>query len=573
MRRTKIVATVGPKSRDPEVLREMVRAGMDVVRINLSHGDVEDHRAVVRAVRALEAECGRPLGILFDTAGPEVRLTGLPDVGLELAAGDVVRIGSEPPALKPSWPEVVQHVAPGATLLLDDGNIVLKVREAGDPLVAEVVAGGRLVNGKKLSCPGARWPLEVLTDADRAALAMGVAEGIDWVAASFVRSADDVFAVKRALEELGAWIPVMAKIESALAVEALDEIVTVADGVMVARGDLGVELPVEQVPWLQKQIIEQAHLAGKPVVTATQMLESMVEHPRPTRAEVTDVANAIWDGTDAVMLSAETAVGRWPALTVATMARIAEAADRQRPRPVRGTRRLANVTQAVSHASVTAAEDLGASAIITATESGHTAEAVAHLRPTVPILAVTARPQVARRLAVVWGVTARLMEPAQNTDDMMDKAVRVALASGLVHPGDLVVLTGGVPVGQPGSTNLLRVLTIGEAILRGQGIGRDAVAVGEVIVVTDVRAVIPRQVAGKILVARATTRDWVPLIEVAAGLIVEQGGLTSHAAVVGLSLGKPTVVGARDATTRLTTGQTVTVDGQRGLVYAGTVQI
>jgi pyruvate kinase len=573
MRRTKIVATVGPSSRSPEVLRQMARAGMDVVRINLSHGSLDEHRAVIRTVRALEAELGRPLGVLFDTAGPEVRLSGVPEGGIDLAPGDVLQIGSEPPALVPSWPAVVRTLEAGATVLLDDGNIVLRVRQAGDPLIAEVVAGGHLVDQKKLACPGARWPLDVLTDADRAALALGVEEGIDWVAASFVRSADDVFAVKRALEELGAWIPVMAKIESALAVEALDEIVTVADGVMVARGDLGVELPVEQVPWLQKQIIEQAHLAGKPVVTATQMLESMVEHARPTRAEVTDVANAIWDGTDAVMLSAETAVGRWPALTVETMARIAEAADRQRPRPMRGTRRLANVTQAVSHASVTAAEDLGASAIITATESGHTAEAVAQLRPTVPVLAVTARPQVARRLSVVWGVTAQLMEPAQNTDDMMDKAVRVALATGLVNAGDLVVLTGGVPVGQPGSTNLMRVLTIGEAILRGQGVGRDAVAVGEVLVVTDVRAVIPRQVQGKILVARATTRDWVPLIEVAAGLVVEQGGLTSHAAVVGLSLGKPTVVGAKDATSRLTTGQIVTVDGQRGLVYAGSVQV
>lgn len=568
------MATIGPKSRDPEVLRRLMDAGMDIARINLSHGSVDAHRQTIRELRALEGQAGRPLGIMLDTQGPEVRVLGLEADGVYLKPGTKVTVGVGADALiRPSWPGVLDDLKPGDRILLDDGNITLQVEIPGDPLTAIVTVGGHLVNQKKLSCPGARWPLPVLTDADQEALKMGAEEGIDWVAASFIRSADDVFFVKRALEELGSLTPVMAKVENALAVEALEEIVTVADGIMVARGDLGVELPVEEIPWLQKHIIERANAASKPVVTATQMLESMVDHGRPTRAEVTDVANAIWDGTDAVMLSAETAVGQDPPLAVQTMARIAEAADVKRSEAKRVARRFGTVTAAVSHASVTAAEDLGAAAIITATESGHTAQAVAMLRPSIRVLAVTPKESVARRLKVVWGVESYLMPSAANTDDMMEKAVQVALESGYASPGDMVVLTAGLPVGQPGTTNLMRVLTIGEAILRGQGLGPERVATAEVIVVTDVRAVTPRQTEGKILVAKATNRAYVALMEGAVGLVVEEGGLTSHAAVVGLSLGKPTVVGAKDATSRLTSGQVVTVDGHRGLVYRGSVQI
>jgi pyruvate kinase len=579
-RRTKIVATIGPASDDPATLAAMIRAGMDVARLNLSHGDLGTVERRMRAIREARAEVGRPVAVLLDTAGPEVRVLGLPEPGLDLVPGQRVTIGAAGEAtLVPSWPGVLDELKPGDRILLDDGNLVLRVREGGRPVVATVVVGGHLVNHKKLSCPGSRWALDVLTENDRAALKLGLEWGMDWVAVSFVRSADDIFYVRRVLEEMGGGhVPLMAKIENAAGVETLGEIVRVADGIMVARGDLGVELPVEEIPGLQKRIIRQANEVGKPVVTATQMLESMVAHGRPTRAEVTDVANAIWDGSDAVMLSAETATGQHPVAVVETMARIAREADRQEPSrfartaPV-GRREGTTVTLAISRATAEVAEELGAQAIITATESGHTAQAVARWRPGVPILAVTPEERVARRLMVVWGVVPLVMEPARDTDDMMETAVQVALAAGLVEPGAQVVLTAGVPVGQPGTTNLLRVMTIGEAILRGQGVGPEGAATGEVVVVEDVRGFSPRQLEGKVLVARATDREFVPLIEQAAALIVETGGLTSHAAIVGLSLGKPTVVGAHDALARLTTGQVVTVDGHRGLVFPGSVQI
>lgn len=571
---------MGPACADPAAIRQLIDAGMDVARINLSHGNLDQLRTNLTNLRAAEQQAGRLLAVMLDTSGPEVRVVGVPDEGLDLKAGETVTLGPEGQAvISPSWLGALDALRPGSRILLDDGNIVLRIRDVGPPAYATVVAGGHLVNHKKFSCPGDDWNLDVLTDFDRRALSVGLEMGIDWVAASFIRSADDVFVVRRYLEDCGGDdVPIMAKIENARGVDRLEEIVRASDGIMVARGDLGVELPVEEIPGLQKDIIGRACRAGKPVVTATQMLESMVEHGRPTRAEVTDVANAIWDGSDAVMLSAETAVGRDPARAVQTMARIAEIADDRVtagsiPRRVSPMEGAMTVTQALSHATVAAAVDLGARAIITATESGHTALAVARQRPPIPILAATPQVAVARRLKLVWGVEPLLMEPAQDTDDMMTKVVNVGMRAGRLEPGDMVVLTAGVPVGQPGTTNLLRVLTIGEAILRGQGVGPEGAATGEVVVVEDVRAWTPRQVEGKVLVAARTDRHFVPLMERASALIVEEPGLTSHAAIAGLSLGKPTVVGAQDAMKRLSTGQVVTVDGYRGLVFQGQAKI
>ncbi|MGC8489748.1 MAG: pyruvate kinase, partial [Clostridia bacterium] len=451
---------------------------------------------------------------------------------------------------------------------------VLRVLAAGNPLAAVVESGGHLVNHKKLQCPGVRVRLPMLTPHDQAAIRAALGRRLDWIAASFVQDVDDVFEVKRWLEDEGVDVPVMAKIETRAAIHNLDDIVRVSDGIMVARGDLGVEMAPEQLPWLQKQIIEAANRMGRPVVTATQMLESMCEHPRPTRAEVTDVANAIWDGTDAVMLSEETAAGQYPVAAAATMARIAEEADTRGSRvSERAGSDRASVTRAVSHATVTAAQDLGARAIISATESGYSARAIARLRPRIPILAVTPHAHVARRLRVVWGVDPYVMAPVEGSDAMIARAIGVVTDAGRIEAGDMVVVVGGVPTGQPGTTNLMRVVTVGEAILRGQGMGLDQAATGAVLVVEEVRAVTARQAAGKVLVARATNRDWVPLMQEAAALVVEEGGLTSHAAVVGLSLGKPTIVGAREATSRLANGQIVTVDGRRGLVYQGTANV
>ncbi len=573
-RRTKIVATLGPASSGPDVLLSLISAGADVLRLNLSHATPPEVAATIRELLHLERVQGVHPAVLLDTAGPEVRVTGIPEGGRELRPGDTVCFGDGPGCIGLTNQDFLADVQEGARLMLDDGALVVTVSRPGNPLAATVEAGGVLKNHKKLQCPGVRLHLPMLTETDRASIVEAAALRIDWIAASFVQDTDDVFDVKRWLEDQGLDVPVMAKIETRAALENLDDIVRVSDGIMVARGDLGVEMPAEQLPWLQKQIIEVANRMGRPVVTATQMLESMCEHPHPTRAEVTDVANAIWDGADAVMLSAETAAGRYPVPAVMTMARIAREADGREARVGHGPGLdRETVTRAVTHATVTAAQDLGARAIICATESGYSALAIARLRPRIAVVAVTPHAHIARRLAVVWGVDALTMGRADGSERMIELATATALEAGRIKPGDMVVVVGGVPTGQPGTTNLMRVVTVGEAILRGQGMGLEQAATGAVLVVDDVRAVTPRQAQGKVLVARTTNRDWVPVMEAAAALVVEEGGLTCHAAVVGLSLGKPTVVGAEEATSRLANGQIVTVDGRRGLVYQGAANV
>ncbi|GAB6875508.1 pyruvate kinase [Thermaerobacter litoralis] len=633
-RRTKIVCTLGPSTDDPQVLRRMLEAGMDVARINLSHGTAADHRRRVELLRRVAAEVGRDdVGILFDTRGPEVRVGPLPGGALELAGGQRVALvaadqaaargagaeGSGPagapagaggpgdggagggagapragssqagsvqgagetgpagcPVIPVSYSRVATSVGPGDRILLDDGNLVLTVEESdGVYVYCRVDAGGRLLQGKKATLPAESLDLPYLNEADRADVRLGIELGIDFIAASFVRSAADVHALRRVIEEAGGDQWVIAKIENRLGVERLEEILASADGIMVARGDLGVELPVEDIPLLQKQIIQAANRAGKPVITATQMLESMVQHPRPTRAESTDVANAILDGTDAVMLSAETAAGRYPVEAVEIMARIArrtEAALDYGQRLARtGLEEHRTVTDAVSYASCTAAENLGAAAILTATQSGYTSRMISRHRPRQPIVAVTPSRRVARKLSLVWGARALVTAAQKDVDGLIEEAMREAVKGGFVRPGDLVVITAGVPVGQPGTTNMLQVHTVGQAVLRGTGVGQGS-HTGPVRIVRDPEAAGAFH-GGEVLVAVATDRDFMPLIEKAGALITEEGGLTSHAAIVGLHRGIPTIVGAAGALETLQDGETVTVDARRGLVYRGWARV
>ncbi|WP_243239353.1 pyruvate kinase [Sulfobacillus harzensis] len=454
MRRTKIVATLGPSSTNREVLRQLVEQGLDVARINLSHGTVDHHRVVIRLVRAIEQEAGRPIGVLLDTAGPEVRIRTRNPAGLKLVHGAELILGTSDDAdLRPNLPALLSYLNVEDRLVLGDGNLALAVKEVGDVARVVVESAGFLDDNKKITCPGQVWPLPVLTDLDRAALAMGIEEGIDWVAASFIRTADDVVQVRRYLEELGSAVPIIAKIETKAAVENLEAVVRMSDGIMVARGDLGVEYPPEDVPWLQRAIISAANRAGKPVITATQMLESMVHDNRPTRAEVTDVAHAVLEGTDAVMLSEETAAGDFPVEALAVMARTAAASeahltDPPKPRFISGT-----VTDGVCHAALTAAEDLEARVIVTATETGHTAFSMAAHRPHVPILAVTPYEEVARRLTLVWGIQSQLINEHRSLEAMVSDAVAIAVRYGWADAGDRVIVTGGAPVGQAGSTN------------------------------------------------------------------------------------------------------------------------
>lgn len=572
MRKTKVVVTLGPASDSPDVFRRLVDAGLDVARINLSHGSVDHHRTVIRMVRQVEQAVGRPIGIMLDTAGPEVRMRTRNGQELSLMEGQYLSLGSDPDCdLIPSIKELVQHVQSGHQLVVGDGNLILEVVEAGDPAKLQVIQGGVLTDNKKITCPGVVWPLPVLTEGDRTSLQMGIAEGIDWVAASFIRTDEDVIEVRRQMESWSAnVVPIMAKIETRLAIENLDSVIRMSDGVMVARGDLGVEYPAEDVPWLQKRIIDAANRAGKPVVTATQMLESMVHDSRPTRAEITDIAHAVLEGTDAVMLSEETAAGEYPVQAVKVMARAAEVAEAHpwdsvpRARYGQGT-----VTDAVCHAALTAAEDLEARVIITATESGHTAQSMAAHRPKVPILALTPYESVARRLTIVWGLHTQLMNTHESLEAMVDESAQISLNSHWSWPGDRVIVTAGAPIGEAGSTNVLRVVTVGDILLKGQGLGPEGQVHGEILKVRNPREVRVEDVAGKVLVVGQTDGEWTPYMQRARAIIAEAGGLTSHAAIIGISSSIPTVVGVDKALDELEDGQTVTVDAGAGTIRAG----
>lgn len=582
MRRTKIVCTIGPASESRETLIELIRAGLNVARLNLSHGTREEHASRLKTIRQAARETGEYVAIMLDLKGPEIRIGTFPGGKIRLEDGDLFTFSTRPGAgsqesVSVEHPGLTRDVEPGAHLLLDDGNIVMEALEVGETTVkCRVLAGGTLADRKKINLPGMKVSLPALSEKDVEDIRFGAREGVDFIAASFVRKAADVLAIRKVIEDAGASIDVISKIESKEGLENLEEILKVSNGVMVARGDLGVEVPAEEVPLAQKDMIARCNRVGKPVITATQMLESMVSHPRPTRAEASDVANAILDGTDAVMLSAETAAGEFPTEAVRVMARIAErteqALDYQSILARRAASPLRTVTAAISHATVHTAQDLGAAAIITPTQSGHTARMVSKYRPRSPIIAVTPEERVARRLALVWGVSAVVQPKTDSTDEMVDRAIEGALRTGQIKNGDLVVITAGVPVGIQGTTNLLRVHTVGDVMIRGTGIGPKAVT-GRVCVARMVRDAEEKFSPGDILVAVATDRDFVPFMEKAAAVVTEEGGLTSHAAIVGINLGIPVVVGAEGATGILEDGLLVTVDGIRGLIYHGEARV
>ncbi|MCL6634747.1 MAG: pyruvate kinase [Peptococcaceae bacterium] len=583
MRRTKIVCTIGPASDSVEVIKRLLLAGMNVARLNFSHGTHEEHARRISNVRRAAGEVGKNVAIMLDTKGPEIRLGYFQEEPVTLAEGEEVTLTTEDikgdkTRIPVNYPGLPADVRPGDTILVADGLIALKVLSAsGKEIRCRVVNGGELSSQKGVHVPGVPVNLPAVTSKDVEDIKFGVEHRLDFIAASFVRKAADVLAIRQILEEAGAGLDIIAKIESREAINNLDEIIKVADGVMVARGDLGVEIPAEEVPLLQKAIIERCNRAGKPVVTATQMLESMIHNPRPTRAEASDVANAIFDGTDAVMLSGETAAGKYPVEAVETMARIARRAEAAlHYEEMLGKKRSVSpqrtVTDAISYATCATAQDLGAAAIITSTESGHTAKMVSKYRPRAPIVAVTPHARVLRKLALVWGVQPLLVGVRNNTDEMMAAAIEVSLSAGLIKGGDLVVITAGVPVGVHGTTNLIRVHTVGDILARGTGIGQRAVT-GVVRVARTVREALEKVRPGDILVTPATDSDYVPAMEKAGAVITEVGGLTSHAAIVCLEFGIPVVVGVEAATAILPDGETVTVDGQRGLIYSGTARV
>lgn len=583
MRKTKIVCTIGPASESPETLEKLMKAGMNVTRLNFSHGTHEEHKVRIENIRRVREKLGKSIPIILDTKGPEVRLGTFKKGSEEIFPGQKFilttrDIEGDNTIVSISYKALPEEVKEGTSILIADGLIELSVidKNATD-VICRVVNGGIISDRKNVNIPGATSKLPAMTQKDIEDINFGIDNDIDFIAASFIRRASDVLEIRKVLEQRKIYhMQIIAKIENQEGVDNCDEILRVSDGIMVARGDLGVEIPTEDIPIVQKHLISRANAFGKPVITATQMLESMIRNPRPTRAEVTDIANAIFDGTDAVMLSGETAAGKYPVETVSTMASIAERTEtaldyRERLIKSDGDNK-SSVTNAISFASCAAAADLGASAIITPTQSGSTARMVSKYRPKAPIIAATPNEKASRELSLSFGVYPIIVKPTESTDEMIQHSVDKALEEKLIGSGDLVVITAGIPVGVPGTTNLIKVHVVGDIIAKGTGIGSRA-ATGKVCIIKNVDEDGPKLQEGDILVAKATDLDMIPLMRKAAAFIIEEGGLTSHAAIVGLELKKSVIVGVKNALNDLKNGQIVTIDGSRGLIYSGRTRI
>ncbi|MEY3464324.1 MAG: Pyruvate kinase 2 [Cyanobacteriota bacterium] len=575
MRRTKIVATIGPATESPQRLRELIAAGATTFRLNFSHGDHSEHAARIATIRAVSSELGAHIGILQDLQGPKIRLGRFPGGPITLAKGDPFTLTSRDVECNQTiatvtYDKLADEVVAGSRILLDDGRVEMRVEQvdqAQQTLHCSVTVGGVLSNNKGVNFPDVQLSIRALTDKDRADLEFGLAQGVDWVALSFVRNPSDLIEIRELIASHGHATPVVAKIEKFEAIDQIDDILPLCDGVMVARGDLGVEMPAEEVPLLQKELIRKANSLGIPVITATQMLDSMVSCPRPTRAEVSDVANAILDGTDAVMLSNESAVGDFPVEAVATMATIARRIERDYPQRVIDSRLATTIPNAICQAVSTIARNLNAAAILPLTKSGATARNVSKFRPSTPILAITSEPRVACQLQLCWGVNPLLVPEQTSSTSTFSLAMGMAREQGFLRDGDLVVQTAGTLSGVSGSTDFIKVGIVSAVLSQGTGIGSGSVS-GRVRLVTSAEAANGIQ-PGEILVVRDTDPTFEGAIRKAKALITEAGGAESHAATTARSHGIPAIVGVSHALSSLEQGEIVTLDLQRGEVHRG----
>ena len=577
-RKTKIICTIGPASANEDTVREMIRGGMDVARLNFSHGDHAGHKRTADMIKAARDELGTYTALLLDTKGPEIRIGKLvepvaleKDAEFKLVFDDI--IGDET-QVSVTYKDLWRDIDVGSRILIDDGLIELRVLEAtAAGINCRVINGGRISDRKGVNVPGVKLSMPFLSERDIADIEFGIAEDFDFIAASFTQCAEDIEKIRDLLEKRGNRdIRIIAKIENAAGVENIDEIIKVADAIMVARGDMGVEIPMEDIPIVQKKLISKAYSAGKPAITATQMLESMTKNPRPTRAEITDVANAIYDGTSAIMLSGETAAGAYPVESVRTMASIATRTESDISYTERFVRSsgFSNVTTAISHAACTTATDLGANAIITVTKSGQTARMISRFRPETPIIGCSPSLKVCRQLSLSWGVSPMLIEEQTTSDALFDHALNRAYADGLVEYGDLAVITAGLPLGVAGTTNILKVQIVGDVLTSGTGISAGADTVCGTLCVCRDEAEMRREFkGGEILVIPSTSNKVIDLLRHARGIICEIDGEDSHAAIVGQALGIPVIVGALGATRILKNGTAVTLDAKRGMVYCG----
>lgn len=578
--KTKIVCTLGPASDKADTIRKMIQAGMNVARLNFSHGTHEGHKLIADTVKSVRTELGTHTALLLDTKGPEIRLGALaspvnlePEQEFRLLFDDSV--GDKTHA-SITYKNLWRDVSSGSRILIDDGLVELRVTDASETgIITRVVNGGTVSSNKGVNVPGVKLSIPFLSERDKSDIEFGIKEDFDFIAASFTQCAADIEKIRALLEKNGGdSIRIIAKIENSAGVENIDEIIKVADAIMVARGDMGVEIPMEEVPIIQKKLIAKAYSAGKPAITATQMLESMTKHPRPTRAEITDVANAIYDGTSAIMLSGETAAGDYPVESVRTMTRIAVRTEadinyieRFRQNQLSG---FSNVTTAISHAACTTAHDLGANAIITVTKSGTTARMISRFRPVTPIIGCSPCAKVCRQLSLSWGVTPMMISEQTSTDALFEHAIDVATSAGYVNYGDLAVITAGLPIGVSGTTNILKVQIVGDVLTSGTGIssGADTVC-GTLCVCHNEEEARQTFKGGEILVIPSATNRIIDLLRHASGIICEIDGADSYAAIVGQALGIPVIVGALGATKILKSGTAVTMDAKRGTVYCG----
>ena len=581
VKRTKIVCTLGPASDSEEILTKLIENGLNVCRFNFSHGSHEEHKVRMDTVKKVREKLNKPIAILLDTKGPEIR-TGQfaePEVLLEegneftITMKDV--IGTKD-ICTVSYKGLSKDVKPEDMILIDDGLVGLKVKEVNDDDILCIVENSGIVkNHKGVNVPGVKINLPALTEKDIKDIEFGIEEGIDFIAASFVRKASDVLAIREVLENNNATdIKIISKIENQEGVDNLDEIIKVSDGIMVARGDLGVEIPTEEIPIVQKLMIKKCNEAGKPVITATQMLDSMIRNPRPTRAEVTDVANAIYDGTDAIMLSGETAAGKYPVNAVKIMSTIAKRTEEDLDYDEilkNSFTREKSVTDAISYSTCSTAVSLDASAIVTATSSGYTARMVSKFRPKVPVVAATISGKAMRQLSLSWGVYPVKAKLGSNTDEVIDYSIKAAQQAGYLKDGELVVITAGVPVGVSGTTNLIKVCVMSEEIVQGIGVGEKTIE-GKVCIINpgdDCKYFNE----GDILVTTMTDIDMNHYIAKAGAIVTEDGGMTSHAAIVGLNLDKAVVVSATNILNLVKNGETITVDSSRGAIYRGSTRV
>ena len=578
MRKTKIVCTLGPSTDREGVLREMIQAGMNVARFNFSHGTHAEHKARLDALKALREELDAPVAAMLDTKGPEIRLKDFAGGRVHLTAGQeftltTVQVEGDAHRCSITYGELPGDVKAGDTILLDDGLVRLTVLETSETEIrCRVENDGDMKNHKGVNVPGVRLNMPYMSQQDRDDLLFGAEQGFDYVAASFVRSAADVRELRHVLDKAGSRMRIIAKIENQEGVSNLPEILDAADGIMVARGDMGVEIDFAEIPLIQKNMIARCVACGKPVITATQMLDSMMENPRPTRAEITDVANAIYDGTSAIMLSGETAAGRYPVESVKTMDAIARRTESdinhvKRMAQMAGGRNRLSVAAATAHSACTTAQEIGADAILTVSQRGTTARLVSRFHPGTPIIACLLDQQVRRQMALYWGVEPIMMPYASSTDELVDFAVQAAAQAGVVHEGDLVVVTAGVPVGVAGTTNMIRIQQVGGALVNAVGIGEKK-ASGPLCICRSTDEVAEKFQPGDVLVVPYTTNKLLPYIRQAAAVITEEASVECHTATIGLALDKPVIVGAAGAVQRLTDGTMVTVDCARGLVRA-----